>query len=50
MEKEQLIQQLKQKFEELVTLSDGYIESSDAMHDIEKGLVSINPKFPPYIN
>jgi hypothetical protein len=40
MEKEQLIQQLKQKFEELVTLSDGYIESSDAMHDIEKGLLS----------
>ncbi|MCB9041698.1 MAG: ISKra4 family transposase [Lewinellaceae bacterium] len=40
MEKQQLTQQLKQKFEELVALSDRYIESSDAMHDIEKGLLS----------
>lgn len=40
MEKEQLTQRLKQKFEELVSLSDGYIASSDAMHDIEKGLLS----------
>jgi len=40
MEKQQLTQQLKQKFEELVVLSDRYIESSDAMHDIEKGLLS----------
>jgi hypothetical protein len=40
MEKHQLTQRLKQKFEELVCLSDGYVESSDAMHDIEKGLLS----------
>jgi len=39
MEKQQLTQQLKQKFEELVALSDRYIEASDAMHDIEKGLL-----------
>jgi len=40
MEKQQLTQQLKQKFTELVALSDGYVESSAAMHDIEKGLLS----------
>ncbi|MCO6478975.1 MAG: hypothetical protein J5I94_20240 [Phaeodactylibacter sp.] len=40
MEKQRLTQQLKQKFEALVALSDRYIESSDAMHDIEKGLLS----------
>ena len=40
MEKRQLTQKLGQKFEELVALSDGYIESSEAMHDIEKGLLS----------
>ena len=39
MEKRQLMEKLEQKFEELVTLSDGYIESRDAMHDIEKGLL-----------
>lgn len=39
MEKRQLTQKLGQKFEELVALSEGYIESSEAMHDIEKGLL-----------
>lgn len=40
MEKQQLTHQLKKKFEELVALSDGYIETRAAMHDIEKGLLS----------
>jgi len=40
MEKKQLIEKLEEKFDELVALSDGYIESRDAMHEIEKGLLS----------
>ena len=40
MEKSRIKEQLEKKFNELLALSDGYIESTTALHDIEKGLLS----------